>query len=107
MSSQIPAPAPTYVAELSEYHGTPTDIPPLVRSTEFMSCINWDLQEHVVYSKEIQTTEGSFDVPQFSEDEIRQQITEEFEQREKQRLAQIEEEKKRAEQEKMEEYRGK
>ncbi|CDS03474.1 hypothetical protein LRAMOSA00876 [Lichtheimia ramosa] len=82
------ATAPQYVAELSEFQTVVADIPPL---------------EHVVYSKEIQTAEGSFDAPQKSEEEIRQEIMEEIEQLEKQRQAQLEEERKRAEQEKNEE----
>jgi dynein intermediate chain len=65
------------------------------------------IQEHVVYSKEIQTSEGSFDVPQLSEEEIRQQIMDELEIKEKQKQAQLEEERLRAEQEKTEEYQGK
>lgn len=64
-------------------------------------------QEHVVYSKEIQTSEGSFDAPQLSEEEIRQQIMDELEIKEKQKQAQLEEERLRAEQEKSEEYQGK
>ena len=60
-----------------------------------------------MYSKEIQTAEGSFDVQQKSEEEIRQEIMEEIEQLEKQRQAQLEEERKRAEQEKNEETPGK
>lgn len=59
-----------------------------------------------MYSKEIQTTDGSMEAPEISEEEIRKQITEEFELREKQRIAQLEEEIKRAEQEKQEEIRG-
>jgi dynein intermediate chain len=59
-----------------------------------------------VYSKEIQTTDGSLEAPQVSEEEIRKQITEEFEQREKQKIAQLEEEIKRLEQEKHEEIKG-
>lgn len=59
-----------------------------------------------MYSKEIQTTDGSLEAPQVSEEEIRKQITEEFEQREKQKIAQLEEEIKRLEQEKHEEIKG-
>ncbi|ORX59582.1 WD40 repeat-like protein [Hesseltinella vesiculosa] len=90
MGSQLTAatPAPTFVAELTESHSTIADIPPL---------------EHVVYSKEIQTSE-MFEVPQMSEEDIRQQIMEELEIKERERLAQVEEEeRKRAEQEKAEE----
>jgi dynein intermediate chain len=47
------------------------------------------------------------EAPEISEEEIRKQITEEFELREKQKIAQLEEEIKRAEQEKQEEIRGK
>ncbi|KAI9022707.1 WD40-repeat-containing domain protein [Phycomyces nitens] len=90
LSSQPSLSTPNYVAELTDCQAFVADIPPL---------------EHVVYSKEIQTTEGSFDTPQLSEEEIRRQIVEEFEQEEKQRQAAIEEEKKRAEQEKSEEFR--
>ena len=58
------------------------------------------------YSKEIQTSEGSFDVPQRSEEEIRQEIMDELEEEEKLRQAQLEEERKRAELEKIEEFQG-
>ncbi|CEG70977.1 Putative WD40 repeat-like protein [Rhizopus microsporus] len=81
---------PHYVAELTETQALIADIPPL---------------ERVVYSKEIQTTDGSLEAPQVSEEEIRKQITEEFEQREKQKIAQLEEEIKRLEQEKHEEIK--
>lgn len=47
------------------------------------------------------------EAPEINEEEIRKQITEEFELREKQKIAQLEEEIKRAEQEKQEEIRGK
>jgi dynein intermediate chain len=47
------------------------------------------------------------EAPEIDEEEIRKQITEEFELREKQKIAQLEEEIKRAEQEKQEEIRGK
>jgi dynein intermediate chain len=60
----------------------------------------------VVYSKEIQTSEGSFDVPQLSEDEIRQQIMDELAIKEEERLAELEEERLRNELEKTEEYQG-
>lgn len=60
----------------------------------------------MVYSKEIQTTDGSMEAPEISEEEIRKQIMEEFEAREKIKMAQLEEEIKRAEQEKQEEIRG-
>ncbi|CAO3609534.1 unnamed protein product [Cunninghamella blakesleeana] len=89
IGSQLVVQTPTYVAELTETQAFVADIPPL---------------EHVVYSKEIQTSEGSFDVPQLSEEEIRQQIMEEIELKEKQRQAQLEEERKRAEQEKADEH---
>ncbi|KAI9307248.1 WD40-repeat-containing domain protein [Cunninghamella echinulata] len=89
IGSQLAAQAPTYIAELTETQAFVADIPPL---------------EHVVYSKEIQTSEGSFDVPQLSEEEIRQQILDEIELKEKQKQAQLEEERKRAEQEKADEY---
>ncbi|KAI8324921.1 WD40-repeat-containing domain protein [Choanephora cucurbitarum] len=81
---------PRYVAELTETQAFIADIPPL---------------EQVVYSKEIQTTDGSLEAPEISEEEIRRQITEEFEQREKQKIAQLEEEIRKAEQEKQEEIR--
>ncbi|CAO3625999.1 unnamed protein product [Cunninghamella echinulata] len=89
IGSQLAAQTPTYIAELTETQAFVADIPPL---------------EHVVYSKEIQTSEGSFDVPQLSEEEIRQQILDEIELKEKQKQAQLEEERKRAEQEKADEY---
>ncbi|KAI7861592.1 WD40-repeat-containing domain protein [Spinellus fusiger] len=85
-----PSTVHTYVAELTDCQAFVADMPPL---------------EHVVYSKEIQTTEGSFDAPRLSEEEIRRQIMEEYELEEKQRQAALEEEKKRAEQEKNEEHR--
>lgn len=47
------------------------------------------------------------EAPEISEEEIRKQIMEEFEAREKIKIAQLEEEIKRAEQEKHEEIRGK
>lgn len=46
------------------------------------------------------------EAPEISEEEIRKQIMEEFEAREKIKMAQLEEEIKRAEQEKQEEIRG-
>ncbi|KAK4513545.1 uncharacterized protein ATC70_005547 [Mucor velutinosus] len=81
---------PHYVAELTESQAFIADIPPL---------------EQVVYSKEIQTTDGSMEAPEISEEEIRKQIMEEFEAREKIKMAQLEEEIKRAEQEKQEDIR--
>ncbi|KAI9245500.1 WD40-repeat-containing domain protein [Helicostylum pulchrum] len=90
MSSQTAQAAPTYVAELTKSQAFIADIPPL---------------EHVVYSKEIQTTDGSLEAPEISEEEIRKQIMEEFELKEKIKMAQLEEEIKRAEQEKQEEIR--
>ncbi|KAI7906125.1 WD40-repeat-containing domain protein [Cokeromyces recurvatus] len=81
-------PTPHYVAELTETQAFIADIPPL---------------EHVVYSKEIQTTDGSLEAPKISEEEIRKQIMEEFEAREKQKIAQLEEEIRKAEQEKKQE----
>lgn len=59
-----------------------------------------------MYSKEIQTAEGSFDAPKKTEEEIRKEILEELEQQEKQRQAQLEEERRRAELEKQEEFQG-
>ena len=93
MGSQLTAstPAPTFVAELTESHSLIADIPPL---------------EHVVYSKEIQTSD-MFETPQISEEEIRQQVMEELEIKERQLQAQLEEERKRAEQEKAKEHQGK
>ena len=58
------------------------------------------------YSKEIQTSEGSFDTPQKSEEEIRKEIMDEIEMLEKERQAELEEERKRAELEKVEEFQG-
>lgn len=46
------------------------------------------------------------EAPEISEEEIRKQIMEEFEAREKIKMAQLEEEIKKAEQEKHEEIRG-
>ncbi|KAI8059385.1 WD40-repeat-containing domain protein [Gilbertella persicaria] len=91
-TSQPAQTTPHYVAELTEAQTFVADIPPL---------------EQVVYSKEIQTTDGSLEAPEISEEEIRKQITEEFELREKQKIAQLEEEIRKAEQEKQEEIRGK
>ncbi|KAL1929364.1 hypothetical protein VTP01DRAFT_1502 [Rhizomucor pusillus] len=88
-ATTAPSTAPRYVAELSEFQTVVADIPPL---------------EQVVYSKEIQTSEGSFDAPQKTEEEIRKEIMEEIELLEKQRQAQLEEERKRAEMEKAEEH---
>ena len=102
---------PRYVAELTETQAFIADIPPLVNQKDwfrssFVFTYLRSLQEQVVYSKEIQTTDGSLEAPEISEEEIRRQITEEFEQREKQKIAQLEEEIRKAEQEKQEEVRG-
>lgn len=59
-----------------------------------------------MYSKEIQTTDGSLEAPEIDEEEIRRQITEEFEERERIKIAQLEEEIRKAEQEKHEEVKG-
>ncbi|KAG1047948.1 hypothetical protein G6F46_003186 [Rhizopus delemar] len=88
--SQPTQSTPHYVAELTEAQNLIADIPPL---------------EQVVYSKEIQTTDGSLEAPEIDEEEIRRQITEEFELREKQKIAQLEEEIRKAEQEKNEEVK--
>ncbi|KAG1392089.1 hypothetical protein G6F60_012234 [Rhizopus arrhizus] len=82
---------PHYVAELTETQSLIADIPPL---------------EQVVYSKEIQTTDGSLEAPEIDEEEIRRQITEEFEERERIKIAQLEEEIRKAEKEKHEEVKG-
>ncbi|KAJ2964819.1 hypothetical protein NQZ79_g365 [Umbelopsis isabellina] len=75
--------------ELSEAHADIIDIPPEV------SVINEVVFIH--YSKEVQTVEGSFDTPQLSEEEIRRQIMEEVERNERQKQAQLEDEKKQNE----------
>ncbi|EIE85044.1 hypothetical protein RO3G_09754 [Rhizopus delemar RA 99-880] len=78
--SQPTQSTPHYVAELTEAQNLIADIPPL-------------------------TTDGSLEAPEIDEEEIRRQITEEFELREKQKIAQLEEEIRKAEQEKNEEVK--
>ncbi|KAG2224343.1 hypothetical protein INT45_006743 [Circinella minor] len=90
-ATPVSSAAPRYVAELSEFQTAAVDIPPL---------------EKVEYSKEIQTSEGSFDTPQKSEEEIRKEIMDEIEMLEKEREAELEEERKRAELEKVEEFQA-
>ncbi|KAL1916352.1 uncharacterized protein VTP21DRAFT_5969 [Calcarisporiella thermophila] len=70
--------------------------PPLRQIPEFTSVgiMIFDIppKERVVYNKEAQTQEGSFDVQALSEEEIRKRILEEKEQEEKARQAALEEE---------------
>ncbi|ORX94506.1 WD40 repeat-like protein [Basidiobolus meristosporus CBS 931.73] len=54
----------------------------------------WDLppKERVIYNKEVQTTECSFDKPEVSEEEIRERLQAEREKEEKAKMAALEEE---------------
>ncbi|KAI8393869.1 WD40-repeat-containing domain protein [Radiomyces spectabilis] len=83
---------PQYVPELNEFQAIIADIPPL---------------EQLVLSKEIQTLEGSLHISALSEEEIRNQVLAEYEQKEKERQAQLAEERRIAEEKKKpKEYRA-